>query len=137
MLGPRLGFVHYHSSLRHISVFPFVPHPGNTLSLSFSLLLQFQQALERVRAGADVMPQGQLQKVVSAELGPDWRSKMASFEDEPLAAASIGQVGSCHNFMLFSSNVTVVIVDNSSSLEKLQPVPVLTLCFCQCSFWCC
>lgn len=57
------------------------------------LCLQFQQALERVRAGADVMPQGQLQKVVSAELGPDWRSKMASFEDEPLAAASIGQVG--------------------------------------------
>lgn len=39
------------------------------------------------------MPHGQLQKVVSAELGPDWRSKMASFEDEPLAAASIGQVG--------------------------------------------
>ena len=72
------------------------------------------------------MPQGQLQKVVSAELGPDWRSKMASFEDEPLAAASIGQVGKFHNLMvLFSSNVTVVIVDNSWWLKKLQPVPVL------------
>lgn len=44
------------------------------------------------------MPQGQLQKVISAELGPDWRSKMASFEDEPLAAASIGQVHSCWFF---------------------------------------
>ena len=38
------------------------------------------------------MPQGQLQKVVAAELGPNWRSKMATFEDDPLAAASIGQV---------------------------------------------
>ena len=56
------------------------------------LWVQFQQALERVRAGADVMPQGQLQKVIAAELGPNWRTKMATFEDEPLAAASIGQV---------------------------------------------
>ena len=57
--------------------------------------LQFQQALERVRAGADVMPKGQLEQVIVAEVGPDWRSKVASFEDEPLAAASIGQV--CHS----------------------------------------
>lgn len=67
-----------------------------------TVALQFQQALERVRAGADVMPQGQLQKVISAELGPDWRSKMASFEDEPLAAASIGQVRQpLHLFCVF------------------------------------
>ena len=56
------------------------------------VLLQFQQALERVRAGADVMPKRQLEQVIVAEAGPDWRSKVASFEDEPLAAASIGQV---------------------------------------------
>ncbi len=54
--------------------------------------MQFQQALERVRAGADVMPQGQLHKVIEAELGVNWRNRMATFEDEPLAAASIGQV---------------------------------------------
>jgi len=54
--------------------------------------VQFQQALERVRAGADVMPQGQLHKVIEAELGVNWRNRMATFEDEPLAAASIGQV---------------------------------------------
>lgn len=54
--------------------------------------MQFQQALERVRAGADVMPQGQLHKVIEAELGTNWRNRMATFEDEPLAAASIGQV---------------------------------------------
>ena len=33
-----------------------------------------------------------LQKVLSAELGPDWRDKLESFEDRPFAAASIGQV---------------------------------------------
>lgn len=38
------------------------------------------------------MPQGQLHKVIQAELGVNWRNRMATFEDEPLAAASIGQV---------------------------------------------
>ena len=53
--------------------------------------LQLSAALERVRAGADIMPQSQLEQVMSAEVGPDWRKRLASFEDEPLAAASIGQ----------------------------------------------
>jgi len=30
--------------------------------------------------------------VLSSELGSDWRSKVANFEDKPFAAASIGQV---------------------------------------------
>lgn len=38
------------------------------------------------------MPRRQLEKAVSGELGPDWRSKVADFDEEPLAAASIGQV---------------------------------------------
>lgn len=54
---------------------------------------QLSAALERVRAGADIMPRKQLEKVMVAELGADWRSKLADFDFEPLAAASIGQVG--------------------------------------------
>ena len=54
--------------------------------------MQLTAALERVRAGADVMPRRQLEKVLVDELGSDWRTKVAVFEDEPLAAASIGQV---------------------------------------------
>ena len=54
--------------------------------------VQLSAALERVRAGADIMPQRQLHKQLTDQLGTDWRSKLASFEDEPLAAASIGQV---------------------------------------------
>ncbi|KAL5792076.1 hypothetical protein ACOSP7_000670 [Xanthoceras sorbifolium] len=49
-------------------------------------------ALDIVRQGADVMPKWQLDQVLDAELGPDWQSKLSSFDYEPLAAASIGQV---------------------------------------------
>lgn len=53
---------------------------------------QFQAALERVRAGADVMPRRQLEKVLASELGSDWRERVETFDEQPLAAASIGQV---------------------------------------------
>ncbi|OVA10286.1 UbiB domain [Macleaya cordata] len=49
-------------------------------------------ALDIVRQGADVMPNSQLNQVLEAELGPGWTSKLQSFDYEPLAAASIGQV---------------------------------------------
>ena len=53
--------------------------------------LQLSAALERVRAGADIMPQRQLHQQLREQLGDTWRDKLQSFEDEPLAAASIGQ----------------------------------------------
>ncbi|XP_020246341.1 protein ABC transporter 1, mitochondrial-like [Asparagus officinalis] len=37
------------------------------------------------------MPRSQLNDVLDAELGPDWSSKLRSFDYEPLAAAIIGQ----------------------------------------------
>ncbi|KAL5539848.1 hypothetical protein UlMin_045469 [Ulmus minor] len=49
-------------------------------------------ALDIVRQGADVMPKNQLNQVLSAELGPEWLSNLTSFDYEPMAAASIGQV---------------------------------------------
>lgn len=54
--------------------------------------MQILEALDIVRQGADVMPRKQLNDVLDAELGPDWKSKLKSFDYEPLAAASIGQV---------------------------------------------
>lgn len=53
---------------------------------------QLIKAFDRVRQAADYMPDWQVQKVLCAELGDDWRSKMATFESKPFAAASIGQV---------------------------------------------
>ncbi|XP_041994222.1 protein ABC transporter 1, mitochondrial [Salvia splendens] len=50
------------------------------------------QALEIVRQGADRMPKNQLNQVLDAELGSDWSSKLTSFDYDPMAAASIGQV---------------------------------------------
>ncbi|XP_024533983.1 protein ABC transporter 1, mitochondrial [Selaginella moellendorffii] len=49
-------------------------------------------ALETVRQGADVMPKQQLHEVLVAELGPEWRERLQIFDDQPMAAASIGQV---------------------------------------------
>ncbi|KAK9815604.1 hypothetical protein WJX72_006628 [[Myrmecia] bisecta] len=69
---------------------------GQMLSIQDENVLppQFQAALERVRAGADVMPRRQLEKVLRDELGDEWSSRVAQFDHEPLAAASIGQVHS-------------------------------------------
>lgn len=54
---------------------------------------QVQAALERVRQGADVMPRSQLESVLAKELGAEWQSRLREFDFEPMAAASIGQVG--------------------------------------------
>ncbi|PSC71114.1 aarF domain-containing kinase 4 [Micractinium conductrix] len=69
---------------------------GQMLSIQDENVLppQFQAALERVRAGADVMPRRQLEAVLVAQLGDDWQTKLAEFDFTPLAAASIGQVHS-------------------------------------------
>lgn len=49
-------------------------------------------ALDIVRQGADVMPRSQLNEVLDSELGTKWSSKLQSFDYEPVASASIGQV---------------------------------------------
>ncbi len=48
--------------------------------------------LARLRDGAHHMPPEQLNRVLIAEWGRDWRSKFAHFQAHPVAAASIGQV---------------------------------------------
>lgn len=51
-----------------------------------------QEVLQRVQDSADYMPASQRNRVLSNNLGPDWRDLFESFEDTPMAAASIGQV---------------------------------------------
>lgn len=69
---------------------------GQILSIQDNNIIspQLQKAFERVRQSADFMPSWQVEKVLSQEFGPDWRSKLNSFEMKPFAAASIGQVHS-------------------------------------------
>ncbi|KAK3092647.1 hypothetical protein FSP39_005361 [Pinctada imbricata] len=53
---------------------------------------EFQKIFDRVRQSADFMPTKQTKKVLNAQLGPDWESKVLEFDERPFAAASIGQV---------------------------------------------
>ncbi|XP_029475956.1 atypical kinase COQ8B, mitochondrial isoform X1 [Rhinatrema bivittatum] len=67
---------------------------GQMLSIQDNSLIspQLQRIFERVRQSADFMPTWQMTEVLVEELGPEWQSKLASFESRPFAAASIGQV---------------------------------------------
>lgn len=67
---------------------------GQMMSFQDALFLpeQVQQILLQVQNNAHYMPPGQLERVMVASLGPEWRRFFASFEDVPMAAALIGQV---------------------------------------------
>ncbi|EHB18333.1 hypothetical protein GW7_03562 [Heterocephalus glaber] len=67
---------------------------GQMLSIQDNRLIspQLQRIFERVRQSADFMPRWQMLKVLEEELGKDWKDKLASLEEMPFAAASIGQV---------------------------------------------
>lgn len=65
-----------------------------------------QEVLQRVQDRADYMPASQRNKVLTANLGADWRELFSSFEETPLAAASIGQV---HSAVLKSNGSKVAV----------------------------
>lgn len=56
------------------------------------LPVELTTILARLRDSAHFMPTAQLNKVLIAEWGTDWRRKFKHFEATPIAAASIGQV---------------------------------------------
>jgi len=67
---------------------------GQTISIQDTALIspQLQKIFERVRHSADFMPRWQMENAMKRELGENWRDRLASFDDQPFAAASIGQV---------------------------------------------
>ena len=48
-----------------------------------------QTVMERVRDGADWMPERQLHQTLSDELGAEWRAELAEFDETPFAAARV------------------------------------------------
>ena len=65
-----------------------------------------QDVLQRVQDSADYMPASQRDKVLAANLGADWRDLFSSFDEVPVAAASIGQV---HKAVLASTGQEVAV----------------------------
>ncbi|KAF1346580.1 hypothetical protein BDV97DRAFT_416527 [Delphinella strobiligena] len=67
---------------------------GQMMSFQDSKMLPpaIHAVLQRVQDSADYMPPSQRNKVLAANLGADWKDLFTSFDDVPVAAASIGQV---------------------------------------------
>ena len=67
---------------------------GQLLSLEGGDLLppEVAHALATLRSDANTMPRAQLHRVLGREWGHGWERRFAHFDDEPIAAASIGQV---------------------------------------------
>ncbi len=67
---------------------------GQMISMDAGDLLppELSSILASLRDNANFMPPRQLQQVLKAEWGDDWRSQFAEFQVRPIAAASIGQV---------------------------------------------
>ena len=64
------------------------------------------EVLQRVQDSADYMPASQRNKVLASNLGSEWRGLFESFDEKPIAAASIGQV---HSAILKSSGQRVAV----------------------------
>ena len=106
---------------------------GQMLSIQDEGLLppELQEALQRVRQGADAMPRSQLQGVLEGDLGPKWEETLEEFSPAPIAAASIGQV---HSARVEGRPVAVKVqypgvadslvsdIDNLATLAKVSGV---------------
>jgi predicted unusual protein kinase regulating ubiquinone biosynthesis (AarF/ABC1/UbiB family) len=82
---------------------------GQMLSLDAGDVLpaELTAILARLRDAAHIMPPAQLNRVLVAGWGPDWRRRFTRFDATPVAAASIGQV---HRAVLPSGRVLAVKV---------------------------
>jgi predicted unusual protein kinase regulating ubiquinone biosynthesis (AarF/ABC1/UbiB family) len=67
---------------------------GQVLSMEGADILppEFTSALAILRDSANTMPRTQIRRVLGREYGKGWESRFESFDYEPVASASIGQV---------------------------------------------
>ena len=61
-------------------------------ALPEELAAPYRATLTKLQDSAPALPAGRVQQVMAEEFGPRWRTMFARFDDEPVAAASIGQV---------------------------------------------
>jgi len=81
---------------------------GQMISFQDSKMLPgpIQEVMQRVQDRADYMPAWQRDRVLATNLGMEWRDLFESFEETPIAAASIGQV---HRAKLRSTGADVAV----------------------------
>lgn len=75
------------------------------------------EVLQRVQDSADYMPAWQRDKVLANNIGPDWRDLFESFDELPIAAASIGQV---HKAVLKSGQTVAVKVQYPGVADSID-----------------
>ena len=73
--------------------------------------------MARLRDAAHFMPPAQLNQVLIAQWGSDWRRRFARFEPRPVAAASIGQV---HRATLHDGQVIAVKVQYPGVADSID-----------------
>lgn len=61
-------------------------------ALPEDLVAPYRETLTRLQDSAPALPAATVHEVLADALGPEWRTRFSSFDDEPAAAASIGQV---------------------------------------------
>ncbi|KAK4685040.1 aarF domain-containing kinase, partial [Tremellales sp. Uapishka_1] len=81
---------------------------GQFMSIQDNHMLppEIEKVLQQVQANANYMPDWQMEKVMSTELGPEWTSLFSTFDRTPIASASIGQV---HHATLASTGLPVAV----------------------------
>src|SRR5690349_3468194 len=52
----------------------------------------YREALTKLQKDAPPLPAAKVHRVLDAQLGTRWRDRFSSFDDNPIASASIGQV---------------------------------------------
>ena len=92
---------------------------GQMISMDAGDLLppELTAILARLRNSAHYMPTAQLNKVLIAEWGADWRRKFLHFETTPIAAASIGQV---HRATLRDGTVLAIKVQYPGIADSIE-----------------
>ncbi|GAB2726980.1 ABC1 kinase family protein [Nocardia thraciensis] len=77
----------------------------------------YREALTKLQAAAPPLPAPAVHRVLDQQLGTSWRKRFESFDDEPTASASIGQV---HKAVWSDGRVVAVKVQYPGADEALR-----------------